>query len=157
MKRSLLALISLSLIAMAILAGLVYEPGEIPPTQAQVSWLQTEQIVVSGTGTGGAVSAENDTDGPVQGHLYAVYLDFASSISTTTDITITQASPALTVLQLSNYYTDTWYYPAAEYTDSAGSGLSAYAPLPVLDTLTVEVGQTISSSAIVTATVYWGE
>lgn len=129
-----------------------------PVTQgSSYGWLQVEQVVLSGTGTDGAVSASARSAGPIYGHLHAVHLDFSSSITNTTDITITQASPALTVLQLTNYYTDTWFYPAVEYTNSAGSGLSAYTALPVADRLTVAAGQTISNTNIMTVTMYWGE
>jgi len=148
--------LSLLLISIAVLAGLMLLPGQAGPSQAQVSWLQTEQIVVTGTGTEGAVSASQSSSQPINGHVYAIYLDFADSITSTTDITITQVSPALTILQADNYYTDTWLYPAVEYTSSAGAGLSAYAPMPLVDEVTVAVGQAISGT-IVTATVYWGE
>lgn len=149
--------LSLLLIIIAALAGLIFLPSQAKDSQAQVSWLLTEEIVVSGTGTDGSVSASQNSGQAINGHVYAVYLDFSDSITTTTDITITQISPALTILQADNYYTDTWYYPAAEYTSSAGSGLSAYTALPIIDELTVAVGETISNTAIVTATVYWGE
>jgi len=147
--------LSVVLIVMAILAGLMLEPWRTD-TRAQVSWLQSEQIVVSGTGTEGSVSASQNSGQAINGHVYAIYLDFSDAITTTTDITITQISPALTILQANNYYTDTWLYPAIEYTSSAGAGLSAYAPMPLVDELTVAVGETISGT-IVTATVYWGE
>jgi hypothetical protein len=155
MRREInLFLVSMSILAILILLGL--QPGA--PAQGQVSWLPSEQIVVAATGTPGAVSASEDSTQAINGHIYAIHLDFASSISTTTDITITQISPAATILQRSNYYTDSWYYPSVEYTDSAGSGRSAYTALPVMDNVRVAVGETSSSSTgIVTATVLWGE
>jgi len=119
-------------------------------------WLRVEEMILSGTGTDGAVSASQASDEPVRGHIYAVHLDFSSSITTTTDITLTQSSPSLTVLQLTDYYTDTWFYPATEYTNAAGTGLSAYDRLLASGTLTATVGETISGT-IATVRVYWGE
>jgi hypothetical protein len=120
-------------------------------------WLRVEQVTLSGTGVDGTVSASDETDGVIRGRLHGVHLDFASGVTTTTDVTITQASPALTILQLSNYYTDTWYYPAAQQTNSAGAAISgAYERLLVADRLTVAVGETISGT-IMTATIYYGE
>jgi hypothetical protein len=142
-----------------IIATLALSPvkHEASAQGSSYGWVQVDQVVLSGTGTDGAVSASDRSSGSLYGHLYAVHLDFSSSITTTTDITITQSSPSLTVLQLTDYYTDTWFYPAAEYTNSAGTGLSAYEPLLVADRLTVAAGETISSSTIMTATLYWGQ
>ncbi len=128
----------------------------VPRSSDNYGWQRVESFTVQGTGTAGAVQATGDTDGVPRGHLYAVHLDYASTISTTTDITLTQASPSLTVLQLTDWCTDTWYYPAAEYTNSSGTGLSAYEPLLVSDRLTLNAGETISGT-VVTVTVYYGE
>lgn len=120
-------------------------------------WITSDQVVVAATGTAGSATGSGSTDSLIKGHLYAVHLDFTGTISNTTDITITQASPSLTVLQLTNYYTDTWYYPVAQQTDNAGSGTSTYDQLPVVDQLDISVGQTSVNASLVTVTVYWGE
>jgi len=125
-------------------------------SQAQYGALHEETITLSGTGTGGAVSASGSTGNPIRGHVWGVHLDYAATISDTTDLTLTLSSPALTVLQLTDYYTDTWYYPAVEQTGSDGSGLSAYDRLPVSGYLEATVGETISGT-ICTVTVWWGE
>lgn len=142
-----------------VIATLALSPvkHEASAQGSSYGWIQVDQVVLSGTGTDGAVSASGRSGGDLYGHLYAVHLDFSGSITTTTDITITQSSPSLTILQLTNYYTDTWFYPAVEYTNSAGTGLSAYEPLLVADRVTVAAGETISSSTILTATMYWGQ
>lgn len=119
-------------------------------------WLRVDEFSVAATGTPGAVSAEEDSNGPVRGHIQAVHLDYASTISTTTDLTLTQISPPLTILQLTDYYTDTWFYPVAQRTGSTGSTVSDYDRLLATGQLSVTVGETISGT-IVTVTVYWGE
>jgi len=124
--------------------------------QAQYGSLHEETISLSGTGTDGAVTATGSTGNPVRGHLWAVHLDYAATISDTTDLTLTLSSPALTVLQLTDYYTDTWLYPAVEQTGSTGSGLSVYDRLPVSGYVDAEVGETISGT-ICTVTIWWGE
>lgn len=120
-------------------------------------WLKVEEVVLTATGAHGSASGTGSTDRPVRGHVFAVHLDFSSTISTTTDITLTQAAPALTVLQLTNYYTDTWYYPSVEWTDSSGSGRSVYDQFVADDQIDFSISETTSSTTILTATIYWGE
>lgn len=120
-------------------------------------WLREETIALSGTGTAGAVTASGNTGGIIHGHIYAVNLDYADTISTTTDLTMTMASPALTILQLTDYYTDTWFYPAVAQTDYLGASTSTYDRLLVSGRPTVTIGSTISSTAICTVTVWWGQ
>jgi hypothetical protein len=150
--RKMVAGLALFLI-LGILGGAVATPSEL--AHGQVTWLPSEQIVVTTTDDETSTS-ENSTQA-LNGHVYAIYLDFGTSVTTTTDITITQASPEATIFQATDYYTDTWLYPAIEYTSSAGAGLSAYAPMPLMDEINIAVGQTVTGTTIVTATVLWGE
>jgi len=147
------------LVAMVVLS-VISQPEEVPEPRSSTNygWTRVEEVAVTtAAGVEGTISASALTDDYVRGHIYAIHLDFAPLISETTDITITAGAPALTVLQLSDYYTDTWYYPASEYTNSSGTGLSAYGPLLANDRLTVAVGETISSTQVLTATVIYGE
>ena len=147
-----------AIVLVAIQVWGLWSPPEEPVARSveNYGWLRMEEMTVAGTGTEGAVSASQASDEAIRGHIYAVHLDFSSSITTTTDFTLTQSSPSLTVLQLTDYYTDTWFYPGAEYTSAAGAGLSAYDRLLASGTLTATVGETISGT-IVTVRVYWGE
>lgn len=120
-------------------------------------WVKSDQVVVTATGNEGAAVGSGSTGRDLHGHIYALHLDFATGVTSTTDITLTQASPSLTVLLLTNNYTDTWYYPAVEQTDSAGSGLSVYDRLLVDDAIDISVGEATSSTTMLTVTVYWGE
>jgi hypothetical protein len=152
------ALVVVAIIVLFVLVAVVLPIPEeaIPRGSQNYGFLRVEQVTLSGTGTAGAVSDSRTTDGPIHGHLYAVNLDYTGGISTTTDVTISLASPALTVLQLSDYYTDTWIYPAVQQADSAGSGTSTYDRMPAAGYLTIAAGQT-SSGTIATVTVWWGE
>lgn len=119
-------------------------------------WLRKESVSVTASGTAGSASGSASTDRDLHGYVYAIHLDFTSGISATTDITVTQASPSLTILDLSNYYTDTWYYPVVQQTDSAGSGTSTYEKTLVQDAVDIGVAQT-TSGTVGTVTIYWGQ
>jgi len=152
---ALVALVGLMVVWAWLRAGPIEEPEA--RTTTSYGALRQEQIVVTATGAAGSASGSQDSDGAIRGHVYAVYLDFASSISTTTDISLTLSSPALTLLDLSNYYTDTWYYPAVQQTTAtAGAGSGTYDRLPISGRLTVGVDQSTATS-VVTATVWWGD
>lgn len=156
MKRILYA-IALGCLALALVLAACAKDLPVARTTTGYGWITSDQVIVAATGSAGAATGSGSTDGVVKGHLYAVHLDFAGTISSTTDITITQAAPSLTVLQLSNYYTDTWYYPIAQQTDITGTVTSTYDRLTVVDQLDISVGQTTSSTNLLTVTVYWGE
>ena len=146
--------------AVVLVASEMAGSGEVGVERGSTSygWFREEQVVLSGSGTEGAVEDSELTDGPIRGHLYALHLDFAETMTNTTDVTVTLASPALTILQLTDYYTDTWYYPAGQQTGSDGSGSSTYDRLPVSGRVTVAVGETISNvTGIMTATLWWGD
>lgn len=119
-------------------------------------WLRKEVVTMTASGSAGAATGSANTDRELHGYIYAVHLDFTAGISTTTDITLTQASPSLTILQLSNYYTDTWYYPVVQQTNSAGAGMSTYEKTLVQDVVDIAVGET-TSGTVATATIYWGQ
>lgn len=128
-----------------------------PPVESQslLTFARYDEVIVTATGSAGA-AAGTGTSTYVCGNLYALHLDFAATISNTTDITITQATPALTVLALTDNYTDTWYYPAAQQTGSDGTGTSTYARLPVCDQLTLSIAES-TAGTLVTMTVLWGQ
>lgn len=131
--------------------------GEIARGTTGYGWFNQEQVTLSGIGTAGAVTDSENTDGFIHGHIYAIHVDFESGVTTTTDLTISLASPALTVLQVSNTATDTWHYPAVQQTGSNGSAISgAYDRIPVSGQLLIEAGQS-SSGTIGTVTVWWGQ
>lgn len=108
-------------------------------------------VAVSGAGAGSA----SGPAGGMEGRIYAVYLDYTSGISSTTDVTLTVGSPAMTVLTKTNYLTDSWYYPGVQLADSDGSALSgAYTARPAMGTLLLSMGET---NGTLTVTVLWGQ
>lgn len=119
-------------------------------------WLRKESVAVTATGSAGAATGSASTDRELHGYVYAIHLDFTSGISATTDISLTQASPSLTILDLSNYYTDTWYYPVVQQTSSAGAGTSTYEKVLAQDAVDIGVAQT-TSGTVGTVTIYWGQ
>ncbi len=148
----------LFILGLLVIAGGVWKNQPAEPAAAQMGGaMQSEEIVVTGTGSDGAATGSTRSSATIAGHIFAVHLDFPSNVTNTTDITISGASPALTIMALTNYYTDTWFYPEVQGTDSAGAAISgAYDRLPVDDRLTVSAAQSMSQT-VVTATVYWGE
>jgi len=150
----------LVILALLIIAALAWPGHATQPVAAQQSaygWLQVDEVVVAVPATAGAVSASARTTAPVMGHIYAINLDYGSTVTSTADITISQASPALTILSLTDTYTDGWYYPEAQATGSTGSAISgAYDRLPAGDRLTVAAAEMISNTTV-TATIYWGQ
>lgn len=132
-------------------------PGDLPSqSSANYGWLREDQFAVTATGTAGSAVGTQDSDAAVYGHLYAIHLDFAPSISVTTDITMALVTPLLTIFDITNLYTDTWVYPAVQQTGSGGVGTSTYDRMPVSGRLMMGVAQT-TATTVVTATVLYGE
>lgn len=155
------AICGMAIILLAI-GGITYSAIRIPLEEPIARsyedhvWLRKESVTVTATGTDGVATGSASTDRELHGYIYALHLDFTAGISSTTDISLTQASPSLTILDLSDYYTDTWYYPVVQQTDSAGSGTSTYEKTLVQDTVDIAVGQT-TSGIVGTVTIYWGQ
>jgi len=137
--------------------GPAAEPAAVFEQQSATTFLRQTAVAVTTVGAAGAATGSGSSS-YICGHLHAMYLDFTASISATTDITISQASPALNALVLTNNYTDTWYYPARQQAGGTGSAISgAYDRLPVCDTLTVSVAESTAMAPVVTVYLYWGE
>jgi len=153
-----LLLVAILAIVCGVAARMLMEQPEEPVARSSTSygWLHQEEIAVTATGDDGAATGSADSDGPIRGHVYAVHLDYGSSVTTTTDITLSLSSPAVTVMALSDTATDGWYYPVVEQTGSTGSGTSTYDRLPLSGQMTVEVAESTAGTAV-TATVWWGE
>lgn len=154
------SIVAVAALVALVVVGLVLYGGTgesaTPRGSSDYGWLREYTVTLAGTGVDGAVTASGTTDGPVRGHVYALHVDYGDTAEATTDLTITLASPALTVLQTTDYYTDTWYYPAVEQAGSAGSGTSTYDRLPVSGYLAISAGEAVSGT-IATVTIWYGE
>lgn len=145
-------------VALVILlaVGMVACRGGDPVARAveeDLVYLKKDTIALTTSGLTGSDSTDRD----LYGRIYAIHMDFGSSVSETIDLTLTQASPALTVLALTNYFTDTWFYPVVQETGSTGSGTSTYTPVYVADAIDVASVQGNRDTQIVTITLYWGQ
>jgi len=162
--------------SVAVLAAMVLlalgvaacERGVVVPTQERgnevevrslTTFLRHEAVAVTvavtAAGAAGAATGTG-TSGYICGHLHAIHVDYGAGISTTTDLTVSQASPALTVMVQADSVTDAWYYPAVQRTGADGAAISAqYDRAPVCDELTVSVAESTAGTSLVTF--YWGE
>lgn len=118
-------------------------------------WLRKETVEAS---TAGGTTASASTGRDLNGRIYAIHLDYLSGITTTTDITFSQAEPSLTILTVSNSATDGWYYPTVQHHNSAGATVTSYVESLVADAVDIAVAQTTSGTQqMLTVTVYWGQ
>ncbi|MBU1747007.1 MAG: hypothetical protein KKA73_04910 [Chloroflexi bacterium] len=143
-----------------IVFGLIPCQAEEPVarTTADYGWLKAETITVSPSGAVGAAAGTGTSSSFIRGRIYGLHVDYGATMTATTDITLTaNSTPALTILVVADRITDTWYYPAAEYTNNAGTGLTAYRDLPLNDQVAVSVAQSSPAPTnTVVVTIYWG-
>lgn len=120
------------------------------------------KVAVTTTGSAGSATGSGSTEYPVNGKVYAIYLDYhASAPGATTDVTVTMAeAPSATLLTVTDNATDGWYLPRQQVHSPAAAGLTydgtrtvneAY---PVAGKLTVAVAQSNALTACVTAYVF---
>lgn len=147
-----------TIVIISIVAWLLAVSPEapIPRTSTGYGVVNLEQFTITTTGSAGTASGSKQSDGPLRGHVYGLYLDYAAGITTTTDLTITTTSaPIATLMTRANSAMDGWFYPAAQQTGSTGSGTGTYDRFPVADFLTAALGQSTAGAAL-TITVYYG-
>jgi len=117
------------------------------------------QVETSGTDAGNASGTGYSARG-VNGEVRAIRVDFEGGISMTTDIDIVGMSddyhPEVTLYDKDNTITDTWVYPVAQRTSTAGDAVSGEYDYPlVAGLLQVDViSSTAIASSVVTVTVY---
>lgn len=108
--------------------------------------IKTEKVSVTTTGGAGSSAGTGKTRRPLNGELYAVYVDYTSQAATT-DITIaTENAPVKTLLTITDTNADGWYYPryvvhseaAAALTGTSGGDRTKH---PVDDYVTVAIAQ----------------
>lgn len=106
------------------------------------------KVAVTTTGSDGEATGSGETELPVNGKLYAVYMDYHATAPATTDVTIALTEPpSATILTLTDDKTDGWRFPREQAHSNAGVGLTydgthvvVEAP-PVAGNLTVSVAQ----------------
>ena len=145
-------------LALLVACGVMLQPEEpVARTSQEWGWMREEQFTVTAAGAAGSAVGSQASDGYVRGHLYAVHLDFASGISSTTDFKLaTTTAPTATVLSLADTITDGWYYPVITQTIWTAAGTSTFDRFPTNDRLTASVASSTATDAV-TVTVHWGQ
>lgn len=89
--------------------------------------IKTEIVTVTVAGADGSASGNAATRRPLNGELYAVYLDFITQPATA-DVTIaTVNAPVKTLLTTTDTATDGWYYPRYVVNGETGTALTGTA------------------------------
>ena len=153
-------------LAMVLAVGLVTMSlllGRIPAGAARAGEMaaqgdsRIEQVSLTATGSDGAASGQVTTTVRLWGYLKAIYVDYGSAVTTTTDITISMVSPAGTVMAKADSATDAWYYPSVQLTGITGTVVSgAYGRFPVDDYLTVQAAQS-TSGTVALVRIFYGQ
>lgn len=151
--------LAIMLAVLLLVGAFLWACNEQPVARSSTNygWVKSSSFTVTATGAAGAAVGSQSSDGTIAGHIYAVHVDYAPSISDTTDLVLSLSSPSLTVMTLSNNITDGWYYPSAQQTGNTGSGVSgAYDRLPFVGRMTATVAESTATD-VVTVTVWYGE
>lgn len=101
----------------------------------------------TGIGAGGAGVATNNatTSTILSGVVYGVYIKGNDSPPNTTDFTLATAgtcAPAVTILTITNYTADAWYYPRVLIHDTTGTAsTTVYDHLAINDNVKATIAQ----------------
>jgi len=151
-------------IALGFVAGLLYFGRQVPFEAAQPQAVTARQalVVVNATGDAGLAGGTGYSDEMVRGEVIAVYLDYTSGISTTTDLTLRgKNAPYDTILSLSDFYTDTWIYPWHKVQDNTNTDVTfdgtrpVYTPFVVDDFVTAVITQSTWTTPTLKLYIYW--
>ena len=125
--------------------GCMREPQAIVQT-ASVAAIQVEAITVSPVG---AIASDTTPSGAIVGQIVDVYIDYGSTMSSTTDITLTYYAPFAMgqILEVLNNINDNVYMPRATAVTSANVALASYWPFYCNGTLLLSVGGTLSGTS----------
>ena len=147
---------------LAVFAAAAVLPIQIVQSDSseEFGWLRMEQFGAVSTGTDGSATMSATSQDFVRGHIYAVHLDWATGVTATSDITLSATEPALTILINADSATDEWFYPAvAQSKTTDGLALTTYDRIPINSRITAAVAESslVTTTNVVTVTVYWGQ
>lgn len=120
----------------------------------------SHKIIVTTTGSAGSATGTNYSSKPLNGELYAIYVDWhASAPAGTSDITITVDSdddhPAVTLYAKTNSATDVWVYPVVQSTGTDGTAVTGiYQHILISGRVKVVVAQSDALTAAATVYLY---
>lgn len=112
---------------------------------------------VSATGGAGTATATGYSDRPITGYIIAVHVSYQDSPPATTDVTIAEAvaSPAVSVLTLSNANTSGWFFPRAAGVNQSGTAITnSNEKIAVSDMLSVVIAQANDGDGAVVTVIY---
>jgi hypothetical protein len=113
--------------------------------------------VATGTGTTGTVNASSDTVPGHNGKLYALYLDYGSTVTSITNVTLALTTPVLTLFTVSDNSSDGWYWPRETAVTQSGTAYGSTAgvlPFPIVGDLRLSVSSSTPSVTAVTGYVF---
>lgn len=160
--NTLKTLVLLALCAFTLLIGLVVIPAQAAP--AFTPTLHKERVTVTTSGATGSATGSNTTSAVIAGQIMRIDVDYGS-LTTTTDITITQTNERVSnpVVVKADSATDATYYPVITGTNNGGTAMTydgthgALFPYPAADQLTVNLAETTAATPAVTVDIYWKE
>lgn len=155
--------IRLVLLALALLGIWYLYP---PPTQeatADIIRRTTLTVNVPGSGDGNGGSAE--TGEVIQGRVVRVDIDYAAGITTTTDLTLYDATDLIdmNLVSRTDTVTDAQVFPTISLTDNTGAAVTYDGTREIKDypalagKLTATLTQTTAATPAVTMDIYWIE
>ncbi len=151
MKRLVSLIVALVVtVGLLAIAGCAVKPNENAPVGVQSSSNDVYRTRVTlnpiSPGTEGAYDSDNS--GGMNGYIVALYIDYQSTMSSTTDITLTYLSPAGgQLLAKTNNNTDGWFYPRAlAQSTAAANATDAWVMLPVDGSIQCSISQTLSGT-----------
>lgn len=111
-------------------------------------------------GGSGASTATATSDGPVDGEVIAVHLNYLDSPpGASTDVTLveTGVSPAQTILAVTNAATSAWFYPMAQAKNQAAADITGMGrPIYVSANIVLTIAQADDGDGV-TATIVWDD
>ena len=115
------------------------------------------KAAITPTGTTGATNNTTVMSPVYNGTLYAVYLDYASSVTSVTNVEIRLNDPAIAIFTKNDNATDGWYWPRETAVTQSGTAYASTAGVfsfPVVGDLRLSVSSGTPSTDAVTAYVY---
>lgn len=117
--------------------------------------IRSYRTTITTTGSAGTSTGTATTPAPLCGRILAINLDYSASQANTTDVTVTSATPAITILTRSNSATDGTFYPRVLLHDTSAAALTAvYDTIPVDGYITVAAAQGNNGETVAVTILY---
>jgi hypothetical protein len=153
-------------LAVVLVAALVYPAlNTTSLAETQGPTIKKERVKVNSTGTTPNANGTGNTEVLITGQIVRVDIDFATGITTVTDLTLAGANDLVStnIVNLTDTATDVVLYPHVQVTNNAGTGLTLDGTrlktdyYPVADILTLSITNTTVATPAVTVDIYYRE